>query len=356
MNNFYLRFFQKLFCQIHTKWMCLLPMLSSLVFVASCSDEELTPLLAMDKFEELSPLEGAQFYKENRVDYPFLDTLYTDSIVPALLQCNYYELKDVSEELEGLPLDSTLNDAVSAKRESFLKTIVEEIQENNDRALQSFEKSILPAIQMDVDSMLEKDVESVLDQYSGGLFNYKKLMFFFGRDNKEFKKMFWEKMDTAKYISHVEEHVTAYLDSIGKYQKSYSLDIVQREFDGIPTVETPNLVVGLSKSTMKHIQKYTKGEADDILVEGFRDYVAPLFLTAGWSILYDIGTTAYDIAITIDDIKKNKPNSDEMAHYICAHDISYQIENFFLKEYTERVIRAVTESNNKLYKFIDENL
>lgn len=356
MNRYKSVLIKRISCQFHTQRMCLLAMLSGFMFVTSCSDDGLTPLLAMDKFEELSPLEGATFYKENRVDYPFLDTLYTDSIVPALLQCNYYELKDVSGELEGLPLCSTLNDAVSEKRELFLETIAGEIQENNDRALLSFEKSVLPAIKMDVDSMLEKDVESVLNQYSGGLFNYKKLMFFFGRDNKEFKKMFWEKMDTAKYISHVEEHVTAYLDSIGKYQKSYSIDLVKREFDGIPTVETPNLVVGLSKSTMKHIQKYTKGEADDILVEGFRDYVAPLFLTGGVSILYDIGTTAYDIAITIDDIKKNKPNSDEMAHYICAHDISYQIENFFLKEYTERVIRAVTESNNKLYKFIDENL
>lgn len=55
----------------------------------------------MTKFKEYTPKEGAEYYMDNRDDYSFLDTLYQDSIMPAVLSCNYFDMDSVAYVLKG---------------------------------------------------------------------------------------------------------------------------------------------------------------------------------------------------------------------------------------------------------------
>lgn len=75
-------------------------LLVAFVFIFySCGDENkkvdivFTESMAMDSILKLNPEDGARFYKENRTKYVFFDDLYSDSVVPILASCNYYELK-----------------------------------------------------------------------------------------------------------------------------------------------------------------------------------------------------------------------------------------------------------------------
>lgn len=171
--------------------------------------------------------------------------------------------------------------------------------------------------------------------------------------------MFWEKVDTAKYQAHIRAYIQAYLDTISSMQNKYSLQVINKKFNNKMTMTDPMMRIGLSKSTLTHIQKYTSGQTDEILVEAVKDYVVPLALagaTGGISTLYDIGSTVYDVKVTIDDIKAQKVDPDDMVIYVCAHDLSYQIENYYIPQCKKMVDDMLEESNQQLYEFIITNL
>ena len=58
----------------------------------------------MAYFLENTPERGATFYNNNRDKYPFLDKLYRDSIYPAVMDCNYHELKYIYYALKKTPI------------------------------------------------------------------------------------------------------------------------------------------------------------------------------------------------------------------------------------------------------------
>lgn len=335
-----------------------------ILFLASCSEEThqkviLTPTIAMDSLQQMSPSEGARFYVENRNEYEFMDELYLDSIMPLLDNCDYYELKEVYESLKDLSIGESVKDLLESSKKEFVKQISTELSANTVDEQDVFLNDILPAIEMGIDSLLEKDVAEIMDDYAGGLMNYKKLAFLFGRDRNDFKKMFWEKFDTLKYQNYIKDNIQAYFHVVKDMQNSYCNDVISESFDYNMEVKTPPFVIGLSQSTLKHVQKYTAGQKDEIIEEAFKDYVAPLAIGAasgGLSVLYDIGTTAYDVKVTIDEIKSNKIDKDDMVIYICEHDIAYQIKNYYMHKWTEQVFTQIELSNKDLYSKILKEL
>lgn len=325
-------------------------------------ENEMVPLTeqaAMDSLIEMPPVEGAKFYKVNRGEYTFLDKLYNDSIVPALKACNYYELKEICGILKNTACYYSVDEFFKEKKKEYISSVTLELEQNCKIEKETFEKIIMPAIEMGVDSMLDEDIGAVFSKYAGGLLNYRKLHFLFGRDRNDFKDMFWEKLDTAKYQEHIRTYIQAYLDTINLKQKEYCLQIVNKEFNNKMILENPMMKIGLTSSTLKHIQKYTLGQKDEILEEAVKDYVVPLALagvSGGVSTLYDIGTTVYDISVTIDDIKKQNVNPDDMVKYVCVHDLSFQIENYYMPQCKDIVMDLIDESNKKLLNYIISNL
>ena len=317
--------------------------------------EELTPLLAMDYFLQLSPVEGAKYYKEQRIHHLFFDELYGDSIIPAFQYCNYYELKDICKWLKDTPYCDIAFQLLNDKKEEYSKYINDEIEEQIKNEQDVFKKCIFPAIELEIDSMLEKDIEKTMSKYAGGFLNYKKLTFLFGRGRNDFKQMFWNEFDLEKYRNHISKHIQAYLDTISKRHNEYCNNIVGCLFEEKIMMDSPELKIGLSKSTLTHIQDYTKKQTNEIWVDIIKDWVTPAILagtTGGLSTLYDIGTFAYDVKVTFDDIKNEKIDPDDMVKYVCNHDLSYQIDNYYLNHCLEKVNLLIKESNHKLYNRI----
>lgn len=334
-----------------------------LLLLSSCNHKKVfTPQIAMDSLATKKPVDGAIFYAKMRSSYNFMDQLYTDSIVPVLASCNYYDLKQITNILKGTPNEDFVTLLFQTSKEQLSQNVYKEIKKNSQHEILILKNVILPSIKMDVDSSLEADVKDVFSKYAGGFLNYRKINFLLGRNQKDFKNMFWKRIDTAEYRMRINRHLQAYLDTIALYQSSYCKYLTGKTIDTRSHISQPQLTIGLSKSTMCHIKKYTTGQTDEILAEGFKDYVAPLAIgafTGGGSLilkLYDTSNDIYDVVVTINDIKEAKVDPDDMVIYVCTHDLSYQIENYYLNKCTDLAIRAITNSNVKLYNYIIKNL
>lgn len=146
----------------------------------SSSDEgpKLTPEDAINSLAELSPTAGAQFYVDNRNDFPFLDTLYVDNIVPIIGLCGFDTIKVVKERVENTPADDALEIYYKNTREDYLASINQEIKENAISQKKAFVDCIVPAMEVEIDSLLEKDMDKVMSQYAGGFMNWRKVKFF----------------------------------------------------------------------------------------------------------------------------------------------------------------------------------
>jgi hypothetical protein len=335
-------------------------------FLFSCSDEKvktkiipLTPHAAMQKFINMSPVKGAMYYAQNRNKYAFMDELYGDSILPVVGYCNYYELKKIAFILKNTPYSDVISNWRDISKKNYLISISKEVQANCALEKETFNKMILPAIEMDVDSMLEIDMTEIISKYSGGLFNYRKLIFFFGRDKKDFKKMFWDKFDRDKYIQHISDHIQTYLNLTSEKQNRYCEYITGKGFKESMSIDDPDMVVGLSRSSVRHVAKYTSGEKDAMVEDALKDWVAPMAIgtiSGGLGTLYDIGSWAYDIKVSFDDVKAEKIDPDDMVRYVCANDVSYQLKNYYLNRCTYRVRKAIDKSNKRLLDKIKSEL
>ena len=324
---------------------------------SSLSISKLTPQDAMTQFKELTPKEGAEYYMDNRDDYSFLDTLYRDSIMPAVLSCNYFDMDSVA--LKGTTFEKGIQPVRDQKRNTLINQIEEELSSNSNKQCQAFQECYLPSLEMSIDSMLQEDVSDIMDDYAGGFLNYKKLSFFFGRNRNDFKKMFWEKFDTLKYQDQIKSYINNFFNNLNNEQNAYCVQMTGKSFKFNASISTPSFPVGLSKSTLRYVKKYTSKQKDEMVKEAVKDYVVPMAVSAvsgGLGTLYDIGNTAYDVNDVIKQIKNAKIDDDEMVKYICEHDVAYQIKNYYLDKWVHQVFQQVKESNQELFRQIVNNL
>lgn len=342
----------------------------SFTLIVSCKSnssqesEQFAQQDAIDKFADLSPTEGAQFYIDNRKQYTFLDTLYIDNIVPVVEQCSFDTLKSVLFCVYKTPASIALGPAYEAKKKEYLKQIKQEISENALSQKKAFVDCILPAMQVELDSLLEKDMTTVMDKYSGGFLNWRKLKFWFGTNSEDFAKIWKENIDNDKYTKCVASYIDTYLDSLSVLRSNYYQDIVGTgDFESNSEVSQASMDLLLAKKCVREVKKFTEKEKHEMTVSLLKDWVAPTVLGAftggvgtavAWA--YDAGNFAYDIKVTMDDIKSQKIESDDVVKYACMENIGFQIRQAYLKYYTERVFKNIDQNSNQLYESISTNL
>lgn len=326
---------------------------------------------ATSSLESKTLEDGAKFYVENREQYNYMDSLYSCRVLPALEECNYLELKSVSNILKDTPCSTQIEEWKNTARITYLKEIKKEINENKEIERQVFLKTVLPAIEMGVDSMLEVDIAKIMDQYAGGMFNYRKIAFIFGRNRDDFKDKFWEAFDTDKYRTYIMNQVDSYVSNLNSQQNKYYNDVVGGSFQYNIEIPEPEMTVGLSKSSLTHVQKYTDGESDAMLSLAFNvitDYATSTVLNAATGGLYEIyedlnfveeaktkvGYVNDVMEIFAEDTKN--VSKEDMVRFICEHDIQYQITNFYLQDYNNKIMQGIKKSNKELYNQIDKNL
>ena len=187
--------------------------LSFLIGLSSCSlsssskESNLTPEIAINQFAELSPTEGAQFFVNNRENFPFLDTLYVENIVPIVGQCSFDTIKAVKKWVEKTPADDALSPYYNETREDYLASLNQEIKENAISQKKAFVDYIVPAMQVEIDSLLEVDMSEVMSKYAGGFMNWRKLKYWFGTGSDDFEKIWNENIDNDKYTECVAKYI-----------------------------------------------------------------------------------------------------------------------------------------------------
>ena len=338
--------------------------LSSCSLNSSSEEPNLTPEIAINQLAELSPTEGAQFFVNNREQYPFLDTLYVDNIVPIVGQCSFDTINAVKKCVEKTPADDALSPYYNETREDYLAGLNQEIKENAISQKKAFVDYIVPAMQVEIDSLLEVDMSEVMSKYSGGFMNWRKLKFWFGTGSDDFEKIWNENIDNDKYTECVAKYINTYLDSLAVQRNNYYNDIIENgDFESETRISQATMDLLLAKKCVREVKKFTEKEKEEMTTSFLKDWVAPTILgvfTGGagtavsWA--YDAGNFLYDVKVTLDDIKSQKLDSDEVVKYACMENIGFQIRQAYLKYYTERVLRNIDENSDKLYNIISENL
>lgn len=338
--------------------------LSSCSLNSSSEEPYLTPEIAINQLAELSPTEGAQFFVNNREQYPFLDTLYVDNIVPIVGQCSFDTINAVKKCVEKTPADDALSPYYNETREDYLAGLNQEIKENAISQKKAFVDYIVPAMQVEIDSLLEVDMSEVMSKYSGGFMNWRKLKFWFGIGSDDFEKIWNENIDNDKYTECVAKYINTYLDSLAVQRNNYYNDIIENgDFESETRISQATMDLLLAKKCVREVKKFTEKEKDEMTTSFLKDWVAPTILGAfsggvgtvvSWA--YDAGNFLYDVKVTLDDIKLQKLDSEEVIKYACMENIGFQIRQAYLKYYTERVFRNIDENSDKLYNIISENL
>lgn len=331
--------------------------LSSCSLNSSSEEPNLTPEIAINQLAELSPTEGAQFFVNNREQYPFLDTLYVDNIVPIVGQCSFDTINAVKKCVEKTPADDALSPYYNETREDYLAGLNQEIKENAISQKKAFVDYIVPAMQVEIDSLLEVDMSEVMSKYSGGFMNWRKLKFWFGTGSDDFEKIWNENIDNDKYTECVAKYINTYLDSLAVQRNNYYNDIIENgDFESETRISQATMDLLLAKKCVREVKKFTEKEKEEMTTSFLKDWVAPTILgvfTGGagtavsWA--YDAGNFLYDVKVTLDDIKSQKLDSDEVVKYACMENIGFQIRQAYLKYYTERVFRNIDENSDKLY-------
>ncbi|MBU9909128.1 hypothetical protein KTQ96_14495 [Prevotella copri] len=338
--------------------------LSSCSLNSSSEEPYLTPEIAINQLAELSPTEGAQFFVNNREQYPFLDTLYVDNIVPIVGQCSFDTINAVKKCVEKTSADDALSPYYNETREDYLAGLNQEIKENAISQKKAFVDYIVPAMQVEIDSLLEVDMSEVMSKYSGGFMNWRKLKFWFGTGSDDFEKIWNENIDNDKYTECVAKYINTYLDSLAVQRNNYYNDIIENgDFESETRISQATMDLLLAKKCVCEVKKFTEKEKDEMTTSFLKDWVAPTILGAfsggvgtvvSWA--YDAGNFLYDVKVTLDDIKSQKLDSEEVIKYACMENIGFQIRQAYLKYYTERVFRNIDENSDKLYNIISENL
>lgn len=147
-------------------------------------------------------------------------------------------------------------------------------------------------------------------------------------------------------------------------RSNYYNDIVgDGEFESDDHVSQATMDLLLAKKCIKEVKKFTEKEKSEMTTSFFKDWVAPAVLGAftggvgtavSWA--YDVGNFAYDVKVTIDDVKSQKIESDDVVKYACMENIGFQIRQAYLKYYTERVFKNIDQNSKQLYESISTNL
>lgn len=198
------------------------------------------------------------------------------------------------------------------------------------------------------------------EEYAGGFLNYKKLYFLTGRDYNKFKELWDKYIDHNKYTDYIEKISINYLDTICSIKQEYFKDItgynVSPKFD----LKMQDIEFKISDNVINHVKDFTFNEKQGMTKDIIKDWIAPIIIgtiaTPAAVTLYEMAVTGYDIKVTIDDIKEQKVDENDILMYICEDDIYNQIEEKYLNKHKELVLKKIKEINQQTYNLIDLSL
>lgn len=303
-----------------------------------------------------TPSEGALFYVENRRNVEFLDSMYEATVIPAIESCDYLELKKVQGVLKNTKYNKIISGLMAAKRSRCLENIKAEIAKNEKLEIAAVNKYIVPTLSLEMDSLVENNVDEILNSYSGGILNYRKLAFLVGRDSSKFVSIFDEKVDVAGFGKCSSDYANNFLYIISYQQDKYCNSLTGKSFHYKAAFKQPVPVVNLSQNTIGFIQTYTDKENVGVIYSAVKDYAVPIaigFVSGGASLVYDAATMGYDI---VQSIRNTELSQEDIAKFLCEQDVVDHTINIYVESVRKQLIQHIKNSNKLLYNKIEKEL
>ena len=299
----------------------------------------------LQKMYDKTPVKSAEFYENIREYVDFADQLFIDSVIPNFSVCDYFEIKEIKNIVEGTPASNPVNVHFDNIRESFLNEIHETLTEYADAQKALFVDTIIPLVLIDVDTVFADDFENVINDYVG----FVKIF-----DNvDDFEKSWNQFIVSQKYDSIVNCTLEEYRNSVLEFYTDYyeDLQISKYRLSDLPRCENIDL-----SFPRENVEKYVDAEFHETLTIAI-DTGIDLVLTfaPGGKILTivgyvkDGGSIIYEIykALTEDEISE-----EEKLLMGVSEIVNIKITEVLKKKYCQ----YFDQQTNLMFDQIKENL
>jgi hypothetical protein len=173
--------------------------------------------------------DGTKFYVKYRELYSVIEEVYNDSIMPILADAPYPTLRELEPILKGTKQHKIINDIKMQKRKDVLADIkgnLAEVQKNADIAVDSI---LFPSINFELDSLIEENVNTVFEKYSGGFLNWHNISLLWKDNEKKFDSK-WDKYVRKQHYDEVfDKYIGDFLTDLSKMQQDYYIGVVGKD-------------------------------------------------------------------------------------------------------------------------------
>lgn len=308
--------------------------------------------------------DGAYYYLQRRDKYDFFDELYCDSIVPIILEGNFTDLKNVYDIVKDTPAGDILGPWYEEGKEVFKQELFNKLDSLTAES-KIFIKTEMPSyLSLVIDSILEKDTHIIVEDYCGGIMNYKKLNLLFKRDKNfaKFSEYTTKVLENSNYENCLTNYCDSYIASIANMQQAYYYELSDKRIK-LVNASYPRFAISDDVSGLQQkVELLTDDECDEVFVDIFKDGVIPitLILATGGTYaivegVYTAGTIAYDAAKVYDDIKNNRLSFNEKLELYLAQHLQSRLEAKYSILETS-VLNAIDANNIAVKRAIEETL
>jgi len=304
-----------------------------------------------EKLRFLSAEEGAKLYALDYNKIPYLTDLYTERIIPGLSNENILTLKKVyNKYIIHTPASAKFQEMYLSAKSSYMNKVKTDLSAFNNSFYQNFERECLPCIEQSVDSMINSDVQAVVDHAIG--VNFKDKKYDPGKIDRV-KEKWNEVMLTEKYIGLEQTYINVYTQQLDEFQKSYFESVTKKNRVQFANKVDLSTTLPLEREIMTSINDYMVEDLKEMAANMARDtsITSAELLTddvaAPLAILYNIESFAYDL---------DQPSGKELLVASCSALVKKHIRKNSFEPIKRDVRNMIIDSNVKLINDIDNGL
>ena len=307
----------------------------------------------LDYFRKCDYKDGILRYNKYAARHAVIDSVFTKSIFPVLLNAPYPVLKEMHSMIQDSIMIDRLDFAMRNTRDAYLMEIKDEIEVCKLSAVQAFDQVTEPTLALALDSLSFTDMESIKKKVSGSSFKLEDLKDMFSPANQ---KLFGKKWDSVvkgdNYVSLFNVHINSTLHDVYEYQNEMFLDLIgtkpdiKHEFLKAPTLAMPAPEV--SESLMA--QYISRKTADNMLDDPLSFLSGPMTQMAE-----GVMTAVVAIVDVAEAVKEELSPEDKFSSFIQTAILS-SIPEDYVENIRAQYIELVNSSYDNLFEKIKNEI
>lgn len=308
----------------------------------------------MESFYNRDLVEGVDFYIKYHRLFAQLDSIFNDSILPIAELAPYPILQNVGKKLASKKIHCIGDSILAASRHAYLKDVKDEIFECKMNSIEIYDQVLTSSIELELDSITNENIRKVIDKFSGGFMDYRRLLVVFGRDEAKFKELWLKYVDGEEYTDVFYRHISSMLRDMYQLQSEYYHAFTGKDMQIDPKIIDPmKLEINFPDGEMEHIKEFIKNEG----VKGVTDAVLTLPVGSDPRLIalqkiVEAGAFLVDTAISM---QEELDSNDKLVAY-CQFAILSQIPDDYRENLRKNVITIISQSYDNLYNNIADEI